>query len=106
MVNLKTMESVEEQLALGNKLTSLNRRLVIDLSTQSKEEIVEASVDKLMMSNLDKEPPYSEEAKIWLEEFLPDFTTIVVRGKNGQVARVPYKQKDTTLPKIIQIFNS
>ena len=106
MVTLKTVESVKEQLALGGKLTSLRRRFIVDLATKQKEEIVEATVDKLLLPDLDREAPYQAEAEEWIEKYLPDYTTIVVKGRGGAVARVPYREKDTMLPRILELFNS
>lgn len=106
MIKLKTIESVKEQLALGNKLHTLKRRFILDLETRQKEEVVEAEVARVLMANLEEEPPYKEEAEEWLDRYLPDYTTIVVKGKYGRVARVPYKERHILLPKIIEIFNS
>lgn len=106
MIKLKTIDSVREQLALGNKLHTLKRRFIIDLQTRKKEEVVEAEVARVVIANLDEEPPYIEEAEAWLDKYLPEYTTIVVKGKYGRVARVPFKERNVLLPKIIEIFNS
>lgn len=106
MVNLNSIESVKEQLAQGNKLISLKREIIIDLAARTKGERVRASVQRLMMPNLDDEPQYQEDAENWLETYLPNFTTITIKGRGGQIASLPYTQKDKMLDKIIKIFNS
>lgn len=106
MVKLRTMESVEEQLALGNKLDKFARRLVVDLATGSKEEVVECEVQRLYMPNPEVEAPYAAEAHEWITRCAPQMSTVVVLGRNGAVARIPYAQKDSLLPKVISALNA
>lgn len=90
MTTLTDKDSILEQLANGNKLTSYRRVITIDLTTNTKEETYQATVDKLIMPNQDAD---DELARAWLDKYTPDYTTISIKGRGGMLATLPYSQK-------------
>lgn len=106
-MDLYTLAAIQEQLALGNKLTALRRVITIDLATRSKTETVTAKVERVMLpKDPAAPPPYEAEAAGWLDAHLGDYTSITVKGRGGALATLPYSKKDTMLPRIVSIFNS
>lgn len=101
MTTLTDKDSILEQLANGNKLTSYRRVITIDLTANTKTETYQATVDKLIMPSADAD---DELARMWMDKYTPDYTTIQIHGRGGMLATLPYSQKDM-LPKILGIFN-
>lgn len=107
MMELSTLDTIREQLALGNKLSSLRRVITIDLSTRDKTETITAKVERAMLpQDPDTPAPYEQEAAAWLAAHLGDYTTIRVQGRGGMIATLPHALKDTMLPRIVAAFNS
>lgn len=104
MYNLHEKETILEQLELGNKMESLTRQIIVDLRTGEKTENIKASVKSLILPN-DEPPPYKELAEQWLDDYLKENTIILIKGRGGQVASVPYSKKESMLPAIIKEFN-
>lgn len=101
MTTLTDKDSILEQLANGNKLTSYKRIITIDLRANTKTETYQATVERLVMPNQDAD---DEMARAWLEKYTADYTTITIKGRGGMLATLPYAQKDM-LPRIIGLFN-
>lgn len=101
MTTLTDKDSILEQLANGNKLTTYRRVITIDLTANTKTETYQATVEKLIMPQADAD---DELARAWLDKYTPDYTTISIKGRGGMLATLPYSQKDM-LPKILGIFN-
>lgn len=103
MTTLTDRDSILEQLAHGNKLTSYKRTIIIDLQHNTKVEQYQATVDKLIIPHGGGEAD-EEMAQMWLDRYTPDYTTIQVKGRGGMLATLPYSQKGM-LNRIVSIFN-
>lgn len=103
IMTLNNEESILEQLSYGNKAQSLACYIIIDLVKHTKEEKYKAEFAKVMLP--DGEAPYKEQAEKWWNEYKNDYTTITIKGKQGQVASLPYERKND-LEKIIRLFNT
>lgn len=102
-MTLNTENAILEQLALGNKATRLQKRVLIDLQQHTKEESIEADFPRILIK--DGDAPFQKDAEEWIDTYLPEYTSIIVKGKGGQVATLPYCEKDK-LSQIISLFNT
>lgn len=106
MYKLTTKEAIVEQLSLGNKFDSLQRTITIDLEKKTKDESIVATMQSYMIPQDEVEPPFLDLAEPWLDAVIDDHTLLVIKGRNGRTASVPFSKRESMLPRVIQRFNT
>lgn len=103
-MTLTNEEAIIEQLALGNKATSIRYQVTVDLSKRQRTEAIRAEFPDLKLVN-ESAGNYESEAREWLGMWKKTQGSIIIIGRQGQVATVPYSRKDNDLQRIINEMN-
>lgn len=103
-MKLYTEDAIIEQLANGNKLRKIKRNIEINLEKKTKTEKVEGEFAELVLPDI-TDTVICRDAETWYSEYISEFTTITIIGRDGRIATLPYSAKDR-LTEIINIFNT